>query len=167
MAADNPRAWLRARLEKNERENQIAQNQIVANQDTSSRRPDSVNVDIPGPSNLQQGTGTDSEESASKLTYENDNLKLTVEQVDHKQEKRFRLVDHLFHLKLVNKKNKTQMPMLSDILTFLHAGFLFIITKIKKFYKPEDRNIAFMTLHQDPMIGAINTDMIIYLFRFA
>jgi len=58
-------------------------------------------------------------------------------------------------MKIVAKANR--MPLLSDILTFLHSAFLFIITKVKKFYKPEDRNIAFMTLHQSNLTNGLNT----------
>jgi len=60
-------------------------------------------------------------------------------------------------MKIVAKANR--MPLLSDILTFLHSAFLFIITKVKKFYKPEDRNIAFMTLHQSNLTNGLNTSI--------
>lgn len=62
----------------------------------------------------------------------------------------------MFHLKLIPKKTDT-LPLLTNILKFLHAAFLFVLTNIKKFYDPKDSNIAFMTLIQSPMINAINT----------
>lgn len=88
--------------------------------------------------------------------YENEELKITVKKAAHIQEKKFRLQDHMFHLKVETKKKGTP-PLLSSILKFLHLGFLFILNNIKKFYKSEDSNIAFMTLIQSPMVNAINT----------
>jgi len=111
------------------------------------------------------GFGTDSDEGVTNLSYENDNLKLIVDSAGHKQEKRFRLQDHLFIMRIVAKENK--MPLLSEILTFLHSAFLFIITKVKKFYKPEDHNIAFMTLHQSSLTNGLNTSILIgFMVRF-
>jgi len=135
MSADS-KQWLRLQLQKSRRENQIAQQQ-----DNTPHK--------------DSGIGTDSEESATNLSYENENLKIEVKQADHKQERRFRIQDHLFHLLVIPKKDK--MPKLIDILTFLHAAFLFIMTKIKKFYAPADRNIVFMTLYQSDIVNGLNT----------
>ena len=85
----------------------------------------------------------------SDLVFENENLKLFVEKAAHLQEKKFRLQDHMYHL-LITPKKKT-MPLLSDILSFLQMGFLFILNNIKQFYKPTDENIAFMTIHQSSL----------------
>ena len=88
----------------------------------------------------------------SDLIYENDNLKLYVQKASHLQEKRFRLQDHMYHLLIQPKKN--QMPLLSDILTFLQMAFLYILNNIKQFYKPSDENIAFMTIYQSSMVNS-------------
>jgi len=91
----------------------------------------------------------------SDLVFENENLKLFVEKAAHLQEKKFRLQDHMYHL-LITPKKKT-MPLLSDILSFLQMGFLFILNNIKQFYKPTDENIAFMTIHQSSLTNSLNT----------
>jgi len=100
----------------------------------------------------QGKTGT----SQTDLSFENDQLKLIVVKAAHLQERKFRLEDHMFHLKLI-PKNNGPMPLLSNILKFLHLAFLFILNNIKQFYNPQDTNIMFMTLIQTPMLNAINT----------
>lgn len=140
------KAWLRAQSKKNQQDNEAARRLLQRTNVEGTHKEEKE-------SNKVQET--DSDESATKLSYENDTLKLIVIQVDHKQEKRFRLQDHLFNLKIVPKTN--QMPKLANILVFLHAAFLFIINKIKKFYKPEDRNIAFMTVYQSEITNGLNT----------
>jgi len=113
---------------------------------------DFISVD----SSSQGPEDTESNEPlSSNLTYEDDDLKLIVVKAAHLQEKRFRIEDHMFHLKLESKK--PNMPLLTNILRFLHLAFLFILNNIKSFYKPEDANICFMTLKQAPMISALNT----------
>lgn len=159
------KAWLRNQLNKNEREIQTALKRLEPSQPSplsqssessqSSQPSQSSESLLSSSSNKESELGIDSSEHPSKLSYENNVLKLTVEQVDHKQEKRFRLSDHLFNFRLLPKQN--QMPMLTEILTFLHAAFIFILTKIKKFYNPEDKNIAFMTIVQSPMVNGLNT----------
>jgi len=103
-------------------------------------------------SSHQGKTGT----SQTDLSFENDQLKLIVVKAAHLQERKFRLEDHMFHLKLI-PKNNGPMPLLSNILKFLHLAFLFILNNIKQFYNPQDTNIMFMTLIQTPMLNAINT----------
>lgn len=96
-------------------------------------------------------------ETPSDITYENDTFKLIVEKGFHKRQKRFRLEDHMFYFKVVPKNSKSQLPKLSDILDFLHAGFLHLLDSIKTFYEPNDKNIAYLTLFQEPMINGLNT----------
>ena len=109
--------------------------------------------------NDQQSTSTQNmvpkPAKPSDLVFENENLKLYVEKAAHLQEKKFRLQDHMYHL-LITPKKKT-MPLLSDILSFLQMGFLFILNNIKQFYKPTDENIAFMTIHQSSLTNSLNT----------
>jgi len=153
MSAD-PKAWLRKRLSNNAQENATVRSILNLKQHESEAQPSEDNI-TDDYLNTQRGHGTDSDESLTKLSYENENLKLVVDKIDHRQEKRFRLQDHLFAMRIEAKKG--QMPLLSDILSFLHSAFLFIILKIKKFYNPNDRNIAFMTLHQSSLTNSLNT----------
>ena len=87
----------------------------------------------------------------------NDSLKLIDNKGSFKRQKLFRLQDHLFHFKIVQKKANEALPLLSDIYDFLHAALLHVLESIKTFYEPEDHNIAYLTLHQEPMINGLNT----------
>lgn len=166
MSADK-KDWLRKQLEKNAQENENAKKLLKGENLQNPEQPNDEDLITPNEDanylnakHKSIGIGTDSDEKLTKLSYENEDLKLVIDQVAHKQEKRFRLQDHLFTMRILPKENK--MPLLSDILTFLHSAFLFIILKIKKFYKPEDRNIAFMTLHQSSLTNSLNTSNLIF-----
>ena len=111
---------------------------------------------VPGPSrdvNLSAQSITD----PTKIVYENDSLKLIVDKGSFKKQKNFRLQDHLFHFKIIQKKPNEALPLLSDIYDFLHAALLHVLESIKGFYHPQDHNIAYLTLHQEPMINGLNT----------
>lgn len=71
----------------------------------------------------------------SDIVYENDNLKLIVEKGSFKRQKSFKLQDHHFYLKIIPKENNG-LPQISDILDFLHAGFIHILDTLKQFYEP-------------------------------
>lgn len=72
----------------------------------------------------------------SDLVFENDDLKLTIVSAAHRQERKFRLSDHMWHLKLVPKRTSKKMPLLSDILNFLLIAFNFMLNHLKSFYNP-------------------------------
>lgn len=95
-------------------------------------------------------------EYPSDIIYETNDLKLVVEKTSLKRQKVFKLQDHLFKIKIV-PKNLSEEPILMNILDFLHAGFIHILDEIKSFYKPDDHNIAYLTLIQKPMVSALNT----------
>jgi len=102
----------------------------------------------------------------SDIVYENDNYRLIVEKSAFKKQKNFRLQDHLFKFKLVQKDSLLQPPLLTEMFDFLHAALTHILESIKTFYKKEDHNIAYLTLHQDPMINGLNTGMLLLLEKF-
>ena len=62
----------------------------------------------------------------------------------------------MFHMK-IELKPRVEAPLLREILSFLEIGFNHILLNLKKFYKAEDHNIAFLTLFQEPMINGLNT----------
>ena len=103
------------------------------------------------------------EESAKKVTnpsdliFENDALKLTIVSAVHKQERKFRLSDHMWHLLLIPKAPSKKMPLLTDILNFLFVAFNFMLQHLKKFYNTKDKNIAFMTITQASMLNGLNS----------
>ena len=93
----------------------------------------------------------------SDIVYKTDALKLVVEKGSFKRQKNFRLQDHLFYFKIVSKKPNESLPLLTDLYDFLHAALLHVLESIKTFYKPEDHNVAYLTLHQEPMVNGLNT----------
>ena len=95
----------------------------------------------------------------SEIVYENDSLKLVVEKSSFKRQKVFRLQDHLFKFKIVHKKPQDQLPLLSELFDFLHAALLHVLESVKTFYRKEDHNIAYLTLHQEPMVNGLNTGL--------
>lgn len=101
---------------------------------------------------IQDATTSD----PTDLVYESEDFQLFVKKESHKKQKLFRLQDHLFTLR-IKPKEGVEMPFLSNILDFLHAGFIHILDEIKKFYNPEEHNIAYLTLFQQPMSSGLNT----------
>ena len=91
------------------------------------------------------------------IIFEEGNLQLIIEKGNHVKQKKFRLEDHLFYIKVKLKDPKSESPMLRDILNFLEIGFDYIISQIRQYYKNEDHNIAYLTLYQKPMINGLNT----------
>jgi hypothetical protein len=75
----------------------------------------------------------------------------------HQRQRRFRLQDHLYHIKISLKQPDTPPPLLSDLLHLFQEGFRYILTNLSTFYNPEDHNVTFLTLYQEPMINALNT----------
>jgi hypothetical protein len=88
--------------------------------------------------------------------FENDQLTLYVKKAFHQRQKRFRLQDSLFHIK-VKVKNQVQKPLLRDLVKVLEEAFTFILNNIRTFFKVEDHNIAYLTLFQEPMVNGLNT----------
>ena len=89
---------------------------------------------------------------------------MIVEKTGFKRQKIFRLQDHLFKFKIVQKKKSESLPQIDDLFDFLHAALLHILESIKTFYNAEDHNVAYLTLHQDPMVNGLNTGLKTVLF---
>jgi len=99
---------------------------------------------------------TETINAPSDIIYESDSLKMIVEKSAFKKQKIFSLQDHLFKFKVIQKQS-SKPPLLSDLFDFLHSALLHVLESIKHFYKKEDHNIAYLTLHQDPMVNGLNT----------
>ena len=93
----------------------------------------------------------------SEIVYENDFLRLKVEKKKFQRQKIFKLQDHLFNFKIEAKRLHESLPLLSDIFDFLHAALTHVLESIKTFYNPDDHNVAYLTLHQEPMVNGLNT----------
>jgi len=74
-------------------------------------------------------------ESQTDISFENNGLKLIVEKGFHKRQKNFRLQDHLFYFKIQQMDAASKMPLITDILDFLHAAFVHVLDSIKSFYQ--------------------------------
>lgn len=91
------------------------------------------------------------------IVYENSDLKLIVEKGVHRHQKIFKTHDHLFHFRIIAKNSSKKLPLLMDVFDFLHSAFVHVLESIKTFYKSEDHNIAYLTIHQEPMINGLNS----------
>ncbi len=100
----------------------------------------------------------------NQIIYQNNQLQLYLEKGNHIHQIRFRLQDHLFYMKIKLINPNADPPLLRDILDFLENAFDYVLQEIRTFYKPEDHNIAFLTLFQQPMISGLNTGKNYYIF---
>lgn len=80
--------------------------------------------------------------SQTDIVFENNELKLIVEKGVHKRQKNFRLQDHLFYFKIVQKTSSSRMPLLLDILDFLHDAIVHVLDSIKTFYEKGNKMIV-------------------------
>jgi len=167
-------------LEKNKEENKIARQQLAQQQQNIE---DSQNSDLKtkegnkiARQQLAQQQNEDSQNSDLKtkselnqikhindLVFENDQLQLIIEKGAHLHQIKFRIEDHLFYMKIKLKNEHAPHPLLRDILDFLQSAFNYILINVRKFYKEEDHNIAYLTLYQEPMVSGLNTGKIVFL----
>lgn len=75
-------------------------------------------------------------DNQTDIIFENSDLKLIVEKGLHKRQKKFKLQDHLFYFRILQKQKSKRMPLLIEILDFLHAAFTHVLESIKTFYHP-------------------------------
>jgi hypothetical protein len=155
-------------LEKNKEENRETRN-ILRTSDAGPSRIDTndqndlitdslaVNQNLQSDQNNRQEENIFQNDLRNKIIYENNQLQLYLEKGNHIHQTRFRLQDHLFYLKIKLKDSRADPPLLKDILEFLQEAFNFILREVKRHYKPEDHNVAYLTLYQHPMISGLNT----------
>ena len=146
-------------LEKNEKENIEVQHLIHSNLRTPTRSTTTTDVPSTSVGVIQKTDNLHpiNFDTLPNIIFEDNNLQLIIEKGNHIKQRKFRLEDHLFYLKLKLKNPTLDAPYLRDILNFLEVGFDYIITQIRQFYQSDDHNIAFLTLYQQPMINGLNT----------
>ena len=88
--------------------------------------------------------------------FENDQITLYVNKAFQQRQKRFRLEDTLFHIKVKVKPN-VKIPLLRELSEILQEAFTFILNHLRTFFQKEDHNVAYLTLYQEPMINGLNT----------
>ena len=108
-----------------------------------------------GSNSSSDSDDVDATRDPTKIAFENDSLKLIVVKSQFKRQVNFKLDDHLYHL-LIEPKKKAPIRLM-DILDFLHAAIIHILDEIKHSYKPEEHNVAYLTLHQEPLISGLTT----------
>jgi hypothetical protein len=94
--------------------------------------------------------------------FENNEIILYVKKAFQQRQKRFRLQDSLFHIKVKVKKN-VKIPLLRELADVLQEAFTFILRHIQTFFPKEDHNIGYLTLYQEPMINGLNTGIAILI----
>lgn len=97
----------------------------------------------------------DFEKSNRVKVFENESIVMYVEKTIHKRLKNFKLLDNVFQVKIETKNN--EVPTLKDLLKTFSDVFNFVLTDIKNIFDPNDHNIAYLTLFQEPMVNGINT----------
>ena len=81
------------------------------------------------------------------VIFENEKLKIYVVKQEHKKQKKFRLEDHLFVIRV--KVLDGKMPLLIDIEDLLEKSFTFMINNLKNYYNPEETNLVYLTICQN------------------
>ena len=129
------------------------------NKDYLSSQPS----DLQGEGDAEISSDSDEERvrDPTKIAFENDALKLIVVKSDFKRQVNFKLDDHLYHLLIEPKK--TSSVKLIDILDFLHAAIIHILDEIKHSYNPNEHNVAYLTLHQQPLLNGLSTGLSIFI----
>ena len=89
--------------------------------------------------------------------YENEDLEVFVVKTMFKRQKRFRVQDHNYCLKIKLKQNTNQTPLLNSLLDVLNYAFTYIINNLKLFYNLDDTNLIYLTIYQNGMSKAINS----------
>jgi hypothetical protein len=134
--------------------------QNESNPSSSQSKKDSQNTSDPV-SSLLHGKGHKPQNINFNevKVFENDTIVLYVNKAFQQRQKRFRLQDTLFHIK-VKVKNNVKTPLLRELVDVLQEAFTFILKHIQTFFPKEDHNVAYLTLYQEPMINGLNTGTI-------
>ena len=85
--------------------------------------------------NPDDGNSRFSTPTPSDIAFENDNMKLIVQKSYFKRQKNFKLQDELFLFRVRQKDTSAKLPLMLDILDFLHAALLHVLDSIKTFYE--------------------------------
>ena len=84
-----------------------------------------------------------------------DSLKIFVQKVGFMRQKKFILEDHQFIVKVESLNDKP--PLLSSILSVLETSLEQMLDNLRTFYKAEDQNLVYITIHQSEMDSAMNS----------
>ena len=87
--------------------------------------------------------------------FKGDSLQIYVEKVSFLRQKKFILDDHQFIVKVESLDDKP--PLLSSILNILEKSLEVMLDNLRKYYKPEDKNLVYCTIHQSEMDSAMNS----------
>lgn len=137
---------------KNWLKNNDAENSEILNELSNSEK---TKVIKDNKEQISEGRGDNEREKSfnnpEEIVYESNDYKIIVKREQHKRQKRFKLEDNLFHIKIVPLSEDNESPLLSEILDFLNRGLSYILQKLKLFFKANEHRIAYLTLYQQPM----------------
>jgi hypothetical protein len=88
--------------------------------------------------------------------FENDQIEIYIKKSFHQRQKRFRIQDSMYHIKVKVKENATH-PLLFDLLDVFERAFSFILKNIQTYFNPEDINEMYLTLYQNNMLNGLNS----------
>jgi hypothetical protein len=94
----------------------------------------------------------------SQLIFESDGLELFIEKGVSQRDTAFRLEDHLYFIKFRPKEDVSDFPLLIQILNLLFEGLNHIVTELLTLYNPNERNLCYLTIYQEPMINGLNAE---------
>ena len=89
------------------------------------------------------------------VIFQNDKLKIFVVKQEHKRQKKFRIEDHLFVIRV--KVFNGKMPLLRDIESLLEKSFQFMINNLKNYYKQDETNLVYLTICQQSFENEIRS----------
>jgi len=148
------RQWFHLQENENPEYRQL-QNESETEGPGTESESESENNNERGQMHAHKDEGSQMDDLTSEIVYEDADLKLYVQKGVFKRQKMFKLSDQMYYFKMETKSETT--PLLSSILNFLHAGFLFILQQLRKRIRPDEHSVCYMTLFQRPMINGLNS----------
>lgn len=110
-----------------------------------------------GDSETNFKTGSENLYDKQKPLFENNLFKVFVQKTKFQRQKKFRLEDHHYVIKVDGKKSQT-MPLLKDIVLILDQSLLKVIKDLQSFYDKSHSHIIYITFHQPGMVSAVRSE---------
>lgn len=89
--------------------------------------------------------------------FENSSLKLSITKSRYKRGHKFSLVDSLFRIQIIPKKDSSSPIYLKDLLDVLDTGLKYIVTKLQNYFPDNPDALSYLTLYQKGMVNGLST----------
>lgn len=89
--------------------------------------------------------------------FENPSLKMSIKKSQYKRSHKFSLLDTLFKIQIIPKKDTTSPIYFKDLLDILDQGLNYIISKLKAYFPDNPEAITYLTLYQKGMLNGLST----------